>query len=50
MTDAARRDYSRNLPNRRFIDGGLYLPALHSEATGTVVVLLDTSGSVYRCP
>ena len=26
MTDAARRDYSWSVPNRRFIDSGLYLP------------------------
>ena len=26
MTDAARSDYSWSLPNRRFIDSGLYLP------------------------
>ena len=47
MTDAARRDYSWSQPNRRFIDSGLYLPAMHSEAMGTIVVFLDTSGSVY---
>ena len=31
MTDAARRDYSWSVPNRRFIDSGLYLPSMHSE-------------------
>ena len=30
MTDAARRDYSWSVPNRRFIDSGLYLPSMHS--------------------
>ena len=30
MTDAARRDYSWSFPNRRFIDGGLYLPSIRS--------------------
>ena len=47
MTDTARRDYTWSRPNRRFIDSGLYLPAMHSEAMGTMVVLLDTSGSIY---
>ena len=47
MTDTARRDYSWSQPNRRFIDSGLYLPAMHSEAMGTIVILLDTSGSIY---
>ena len=47
MTDTAKRDYTWSQPNRRFIDSGLYLPAMHSEAMGTIVVLLDTSGSVY---
>ena len=31
MTDAARRDYSWSVPNRRFIDSGLYLPSMHSK-------------------
>ena len=30
MTDAARSDYSWSLPNRRFIDDGLYLPSIRS--------------------
>ena len=48
MTDTLRRDYTWSLPNRRFIDSGLYLPAMHCEAIGTLVVLLDVSGSVYH--
>ena len=47
MTDTAKRDYTWSQPNRRFIDSGLYLPAMHSEAMGTIVILLDTSGSIY---
>ena len=46
MTDAARSDYSWSLPNRRFIDSGLYLPAIRSEGIDTVAVIIDTSGSV----
>ena len=47
MTDTAKRDYTWSQPNRRFIDSGLYLPAMHSEAMGTIAVFLDTSGSIY---
>ena len=46
MTDAARRDYSWSLPNRRFIDGGLYLPSIRSEGFDTIAVIVDTSGSL----
>ena len=44
MTDAARRDYSWSIPNRRFIDGGFYLP--RSEGIETIAVIVDTSGSL----
>ena len=46
MTEAADDDYSWSLPNRRHIDAGLYLPALHSEGVETIAVIVDTSGSV----
>ena len=46
MTEAAADDYSWSLPNRRHIDAGLYLPALHSEGVETIAVIVDTSGSV----
>ena len=46
MTDAAARDYSWSVPNRRFIDSGLYLPSIRSEGIGTLAVIIDTSGSV----
>ncbi|MDE0274471.1 MAG: VWA-like domain-containing protein [Defluviicoccus sp.] len=46
MTDAAKSDYTWSQPNRRFIDSGLYLPALHSEAAGTIAVMIDSSGSL----
>ena len=36
MTDTARSDYSWSLPNRRFIDTGLYLPSIRSEGIDTV--------------
>lgn len=46
MTEAAADDYSWSLPNRRHIDAGLYLPALHSEGVEIIAVIVDTSGSV----
>ena len=46
MTDAAKSDYSWSLPNRRFIDGGLYLPSIRSEGIETIAVIIDTSGSL----
>ena len=46
MADAAARDYSWSVPNRRFIDSGLYLPSIRSEGMGTLAVIIDTSGSV----
>ena len=46
MTDAARSDYSWSLPNRRFIDTGLYLPSIRSEGIDTVAIIIDTSASL----
>ena len=46
MTDAAKSDYSWSIPNRRFIDSGLYLPAIRSEGMETIAVIIDTSGSL----
>ena len=46
MTDAAKRDYSWSLPNRRFIDSGLNLPSIRSEGIDTIAVIVDTSGSL----
>ena len=46
MTDAARNDYSWSLPNRRFIDSGLYLPSIRSDGIETIAVIIDTSGSL----
>ena len=43
MTDAAPRDYSWSVPNRRFIDSGLYLPSMRTEGMGTLAVIIDTS-------
>ena len=42
----AKNDYSWNRPNRRFLAQGLYMPGLHSEELGNVVLAVDTSGSI----
>ena len=46
MTDTASRDYSWSVPNRRFIDGGLYLPSIRSEGIDAIAVIVDTTGSL----
>jgi predicted metal-dependent peptidase len=46
VSRSAKSDFSWSRPNRRFIAQGLYLPGLHSEELGEVLVLVDTSGSI----
>ncbi|MCY4589212.1 MAG: VWA-like domain-containing protein [Alphaproteobacteria bacterium] len=46
MTDAASHDYSWSVPNRRFIDSGLYLPSIRSEGIETIVFIIDISSSL----
>lgn len=42
----ARNDYSWSRPNRRYLARGLYLPGLHSDELGDVLIAIDCSGSV----
>jgi predicted metal-dependent peptidase len=42
----AKNDFSWARPNRRLLAQGLYLPGLHSEELGDVVLAVDTSGSI----
>ena len=46
LVSAARDDYRWSVPNRRFIDAGLYLPSMHCEGIDTLAVLIDTSDSL----
>ena len=46
MTDAASHDYSWSVPNRRFIDSGLYLPSIRSEGIDTIAFIIDISSSL----
>ena len=50
MVDAVKRDYSWSVPNRRFIDGGLYMPSVRSEGIESIAVIIDTSGSIWCRP
>lgn len=44
----ASPDYRFNLPNRRFLGIGLYLPTLGGETVGRLVIAVDTSASVSQ--
>lgn len=46
LTARNKDDYSWNVPNRRFIAQGIYMPSLYSETLGKIAVAVDTSGSV----
>lgn len=46
MQESAKNDYTWMRPNRRHIDGGLYLPSVHGEAMPPVVFAIDSSASV----
>jgi predicted metal-dependent peptidase len=39
-------DYRWNPPNRRFVASGLYLPSVERAGLGTIVIGVDTSGSI----
>lgn len=41
-------DYSWKRPSPRYLAHGLYLPSLQNETLPCVVVLIDTSASIYR--
>jgi len=42
----AKNDYSWKFPNKRYMHLGMYLPSLFSEELGTIIIGIDTSGSV----
>lgn len=45
LISSARDDYSFRRISRRYISSGIYLPSLHSDAVGGLVIGFDTSGS-----
>jgi predicted metal-dependent peptidase len=46
LTAKAKDDYCWRRPNRRFVHRGVYLPSLHSEHLGEILIVVDTSGSI----
>lgn len=46
MTAVSRDDYSYQRVNRKFATLGIFLPGLYSEAMGSIVSAIDTSGSI----
>lgn len=46
ISETSKNDYSWQRPNKRFLGQGFYLPTLHSETMGEIVVAIDTSGSI----
>lgn len=46
ITETAHNDYSFKKPNPRFIHSGFYLPSLHNEEPGNIVLIVDTSASI----
>jgi predicted metal-dependent peptidase len=46
INQTAKNDYSWQRPNRKMLAAGFYLPGLHSETCGTILIGADESGSV----
>ena len=46
LTEKSAADYTYLRPSRRHIAAGLYLPSLHSEDLGGLIIGFDTSGSM----
>lgn len=47
VQQAVRADYTWLQPSRRYMARGLYMPALHSEQVGPIIIGFDTSGSMF---
>ena len=45
---AANNRYNWTMPNRRHLSRGIYLPSLYNKEVGTVVLMVDTSGSISQ--
>lgn len=48
MNSAARNDYSFAHVNKRYVASGIYMPSLHSQSIGGMVVGIDTSCSMSQ--
>jgi predicted metal-dependent peptidase len=47
VSESMVRDYSWSRPNRRFLGSPFVLPGLRSDSLNRIVLILDTSGSVF---
>lgn len=50
MSESSRDDYTFQRPRRRYVSQGIYLPSLHSDALGGLLIGTDTSGSMWGNP
>lgn len=50
LSESAKDDYTFQRPRRRFVSQGIYLPALHSDALGGLLIGADVSGSMWSDP
>lgn len=48
IRDRTPDDYDWRQPNRRYVSHGLYLPRIHKEQLGELVIAIDTSGSTWE--
>lgn len=46
VTENSRNDYTWKQPNKRYLYSGMYLPSLNTPSLGTIIVIIDTSGSI----
>jgi predicted metal-dependent peptidase len=46
VQETAAADYTWKRPSARYVARGMYLPSLHSEQMGPLLIAIDTSGSV----
>lgn len=46
VQSSSQNDYSWKQPNGRYLHAGIYMPKLHAESMGVMVVAVDTSGSI----
>jgi len=43
---STKNDYTWTRPNRRYLQQGIYLPTLHNQEMATLIIAIDSSGSV----
>ncbi|MCK4694951.1 MAG: hypothetical protein KAT74_04270, partial [Candidatus Cloacimonetes bacterium] len=48
ITENARNDYTWKQPNKRYLYADMYLPSLNTPTLGSIVIIVDTSGSISQ--